>query len=435
MRVFITVGLGFGDEGKGTIVDALIRKFGGSLVVRYNGGPQAGHNVYTEDGKHHTFSQFGAGTFVPGCHTLLSQYMLVNPVSMKLEEEHLQAKGVADAYSRIFVDGRALIITPYHRALNRLRELARGTDRHGSCGMGIGDTVQHALYFPMEAIRCEDLYVPQVLIPKLMHTRARLQEMANQLQLPDKPEVFRELQTFHMDMQFLLDFYSSWPVRVRRQILDPYQVSQLIIRQKGIVFEGAQGVLIDQKHGFQPHTTWSDTTTRNAELILQEAEFRPAHKTVIGVSRTYMTRHGAGPFPTEGHFGGKICLTQDTNNPENPWQGKMRFGALDMPLLYYSMAAVSKVHPIDYIALTSCDAVSAPWPVCMDYDRNWFLTGNNNAVTPDAVTAALKTVIPKIQAFDTPNFTMLFGCPVGIMSRGPLPQDKLFSTQIEKVPA
>ena len=90
-EVILVSGLGFGDEGKGSIVDYLVRTKGAEVVVRFNGGAQAGHNVVTPEGLHHTFSQFGSGTFVPGVKTHLSRFMILNPLGMIREEEHLQA--------------------------------------------------------------------------------------------------------------------------------------------------------------------------------------------------------------------------------------------------------------------------------------------------------------------------------------------------------
>lgn len=154
---WIVVGLGYGDEGKGSIVDALTRRHNIGLIVRFNGGAQAAHNVWTDDGRHHTFSQFGSGMFVPGAKTLLSRFMLANPIAMINEEEHLRSVGVTDAWQRTFIDRRCLVTTPWHVALNRARERARGENCHGSCGMGIGETVADWLERPHSAFRVADL--------------------------------------------------------------------------------------------------------------------------------------------------------------------------------------------------------------------------------------------------------------------------------------
>ena len=125
---------------------------GAHTVVRYNGGPQAGHNVVTPDGRHHTFSQFGAGTFVPGVRTHLACHMLVSPAAMLAEAAHLDGVGVPDAFARTTISARALVITPFQQAANRLRELARGDARHGSCGMGVGEAQADRIALGDEAV-------------------------------------------------------------------------------------------------------------------------------------------------------------------------------------------------------------------------------------------------------------------------------------------
>ena len=148
----LVVDLGFGDAGKGAITDYLARTTSAHTVVRFNGGAQARHNVVAPDGKHHAFSQFGSATLVPGVRTHLSRHMVLNPLAMLVEERYLRALGVEDAFARTAISAEALVITPFQRAANRLRELARslpagkaGERRHGSCGMGIGETVSDSL--------------------------------------------------------------------------------------------------------------------------------------------------------------------------------------------------------------------------------------------------------------------------------------------------
>ena len=151
----IVVGLAYGDEGKGTIVEHQVRTRDAKLVVRFNGGAQAGHNVVLADGRHHTFAQFGCGTFA-GAATLLSRHVLVNPSTLLAEARDLAGKGVPDPLRLMHIDREALVTTPFHVAANRLRELTRGDARHGSCGMGIGETVEDARLFPDHAIRIRD---------------------------------------------------------------------------------------------------------------------------------------------------------------------------------------------------------------------------------------------------------------------------------------
>ena len=121
----------------------------------------------TADGRHHTFAQFGSGTFTPGVRTHLSRFVLVDPLALAAEAAHLARIGVPDALDRLTVDRDALLVTPYHQAANRARELARGEDRHGSCGMGIGETASYAAGpIRADAPRVSDCAAPRPLIRK-----------------------------------------------------------------------------------------------------------------------------------------------------------------------------------------------------------------------------------------------------------------------------
>src|SRR5687767_10013422 len=156
-QAILVIDLAFGDCGKGAVVDFLTRRQHAHTVVRFNGGPQAGHNVVTPDGRHHTFSQFGSGTFVPGVRTLLSRFMLIEPYALLNEAKHLAQVGVPDALGRLIIDRRSPVITPAHQAANRLRELARGDAAHGTCGMGVGETMQDLLEHPDLMLQAADL--------------------------------------------------------------------------------------------------------------------------------------------------------------------------------------------------------------------------------------------------------------------------------------
>jgi len=145
---FLVVDLGFGDAGKGLLSYYLVRTTGARWVVRFNGGAQAGHNVVTTDGRHHTFSQVGAGSFVPGVRTYLARDMVVHPTALDSEARHLARVGVADAMRRMHVDPECRVTTPFHQASTRVRELLRGAARHGSCGVGVGETVRDSLKVP-----------------------------------------------------------------------------------------------------------------------------------------------------------------------------------------------------------------------------------------------------------------------------------------------
>ena len=137
-QAHIVTGLGYGDEGKGSWVDHIVRKHGIKYIVRHNGGAQAMHHVVGPDGRHHRFAQFGSGMLVPDTYTCLSRFMLIEPEALLQEAHALEGHGVHAPLSRQIVSENAPIITPFNRLLNRIQEVARGASRHGSCGITWG---------------------------------------------------------------------------------------------------------------------------------------------------------------------------------------------------------------------------------------------------------------------------------------------------------
>jgi len=285
-RHTIVVDLGYGDAGKGSIVDWLCHAAAGQsvhTVVRFNGGAQAAHNVVTPGGRHHTFAQFGSGTLSsPGTRTFLSRFMLVDPLALVAEAEHLASLGVADPLGLVAIDRDALLTTPYHQAANRAREAARGGSRHGSCGMGIGETAAYSLARPDDAPRVGDCESPARLTRKVALLRDRVAGDGSLGPLPPPQDVTAACQAVAGRVTLTGDGYLA-----------------RLLRQRGsVVFEGAQGVLLDEWRGFHPYTTWSTTTFENAEALLKEAGM-PGEALRLGVTRAYLTRHGPGPFVTE----------------------------------------------------------------------------------------------------------------------------------------
>lgn len=350
---FIVVGLGFGDEGKGTIVDYLVREHGASAVVRFNGGAQAAHRVVNPDGSEHVFAQFGSGTFHPGCETYLSKHTIVNPLNLFNENDHLIQLGIDDALDRLSIDVEALIVTPFHVAANRLRELARGPIRHGSCGQGIGEAVSDSLRAWLPSIKAGDLFFESDLVQKLQAVQRakrnvydflladpdlekagwfdhRFVEESQALLDPDLPEMLAESY-----LQLAPNLVSDWKHRLRND--------------ETIVFEGAQGILLDENCGFHPHTTWSTATSENAHRLLSVAGYDGERRT-IGVTRCYLTRHGDGPLPTWDPVLSELLT--DPVNMADPWQGDFRVGNLDLGLLNYAIDADGR---IGEIAVTCLD--------------------------------------------------------------------------------
>lgn len=330
-RHLIVVDLGFGDAGKGATVDWLCSPRAGldvAAMVRFNGGAQAAHNVVA-DGRHHTFRQFGSGT-LSGVPTLLSRHMLVEPLALAAEARELAALGVADPLSLLYVDERALLTTPIHGAANRCREDTRGTARHGSCGIGIGETASYAL--DHDAPRVADCARPDVLRRKLIALERHYAPLLAGGRHRYDP------------IDDLVAAYSAFADAVA--ILPGEQLAGFA-RSGRLVFEGAQGVLLDEWRGTHPYTTWSTVEPRNARDMLARIG-APGY--VLGVTRAYLTRHGAGPFPTED----PALSIPEPHNGTGVYQGAFRRGHLDPLLLRYAIEACGG---IDGLAVNHLDAL------------------------------------------------------------------------------
>lgn len=338
------IGLGYGDEGKGAIVDYLTSRhspYGPGhfhTVVRFNGGAQAGHRVFQSDaipashagggGGFHIHSQFGSG-FLNGLNTHLSRFSLVDPLALASEAEHLDSMMPGQAFRYLTIDRHALLVTPFHSAANKARERARGDARHGSCGMGIGETMAFYLKHPDEAPRVGDVQDKKVIRRKLWALHDFYLDLIEEMPPIDTLiEVYRQ--------------FANWS-----KIVDEYYLPTLL-NNSNVIFEGAQGVLLDQDYGFHPYTTWSKTTYANVIELMSEADDHEFER--FGVLRTYSTRHGAGPFVAEDPEW--ATRFPDPTNVLGEWQGNFRVGPMDRVMMKYAAEAVGGV---DQVALTYMD--------------------------------------------------------------------------------
>lgn len=319
MKATAVIGANFGDEGKGLITDYLAAKDPAhTIVVRFNGGAQAGHTVVTPAGRRHVFHHFGSGTLA-GAKTFLSRYFIVNPFLWNKERREL-----IDAAMPTLVDRRAMLTTPFEMLINQEAERYRGTQRHGSCGIGINETVERCLG-PLTTT-VADIEKPYRLRELLGEIAKRSLSRLEQLNVKPSPFFLEMVQSGS-----LVDNYIEMCQEFRRaeRFVDG---TSTLVNFEHIVFEGAQGLLLDEHHRFFPHVTRSRTGIHNVARIAEEIGLTEAD--VIYVTRAYMTRHGAGPFPTE-HPG--LSFHDPTNAP-NEWQGSLRFGDLDTNLLAESIA-------------------------------------------------------------------------------------------------
>jgi adenylosuccinate synthase len=411
-------GFGFGDEGKGTTVDYLANladEAGRKLfttVVKTNGGVQTAHNVITNDGRHHTFGQFGSGTFA-GAQTFLSRFFLVNPLALHRESEYLAGVGVDRPLDLVRVDPRALITTPFHAEVNRVRELTRGGDRHGSCGVGIGETMVYARQFGAEAPIMADCANPPTMRRKLnkLYDYYTTAGFALEAAIP----VAELVEIYELLAQII-------------NITDEDYLERLLASER-VIFEGAQGVLLDQWYAFHPHATYSTTTFENGQTLLAEAG-QADEATRLGVIRAYQTRHGAGPMPTEDEVLGRAVT--DLHNGRGVFTGDFRVGHLDLVLLRYALEVAGQP---DFWSLTNLDRVEVE--PRFTYTRAYEIAGQRiERLIPSAqhdldyqraLTAQLWTAQPILEARPASfielveDFSLV---PVGLLSTGPQTANK-----------
>ncbi|MBE5821622.1 MAG: adenylosuccinate synthase [Clostridiales bacterium] len=325
----IVIGSLWGDEGKGHMTDILCNEKN-TLNIRFNGGSQASHTVVTPDNKRHSFHHFGAGTFT-GAKTYLSEDFIVNPISFVFELNEL-----FDSFKikpHVFVNPNAIVTTPWDMYLNQGIETYRDNQRHGSCGYGINETVERSRIEKYK-ITVMDLFSEENLINKLLliqneYIKQRLEQEYN-LTISDLDIKYQRLLNDQENISMFL-FYVS-------QFLSNIQIVQdnILNRFDNIVFEGAQGLLLDQNNTeYYPHVTTSNTGIKNVMDILASLSYIGPID-IYYMSRCYITKHGAGAF--KGELKEKpYSNIEDLTNIPNEFQGSLRFGYMDFDLLAYEI--------------------------------------------------------------------------------------------------
>lgn len=320
MRAFAVIGAGYGDEGKGLVTDWLCRQIaeeGGDapVVVRANGGAQAAHTVQLPDGRRHVFHHFGSGTFA-GARTHLARDFLVNPIAFY--EEFTQLWPLPS--KKVTVDPEALVTLPPDMLINQFREIMRGDGRHGSCGWGINETMVRSLRGA--AVRVRDLEVLKLEDLRRLRDESfgHFFRESEGKSIPVEAFVFSKndaiLEKFLENCHFFLENTEKLPD------------SELHVLGDTLVFEGAQGLGLDQDHGHFPYVTRSSTGMKNPLKICRQNNVTEIE--ALYVTRAYATRHGAGPLEHEGESHG--CEIVDLTNEPNKWQGTLRSAPLDIEL-------------------------------------------------------------------------------------------------------
>jgi adenylosuccinate synthase len=339
----VVLGLGFGDEGKGSVVDWLCRRHGASLVVRFNGGPQAGHNVVTPEGTWHCFAQMGAGLLVPGTRSVGAATVLVELEALQAEARALEARGLERPLARHSLDPAATLITPFHKMLGQMREIARP---RSTCGMGVGQAVR--LRAEGLALRLADLASPGRLKEMLEEISRRAHSEARALLRAHPSQAMREVYEYFRGRSDVASLAATYATLAEGLRLEP--ATDVLARARGpVLFEGAQGALLDCQGGFRPYVTSSPTTWRAAGPLLPPGARR------IGVLRAFAHRHGRGPLVTETAEPALQAAWADPRNPANRWQGPFRVGWLDLVALRYGLALNQGV---DELALTHLDGLA-----------------------------------------------------------------------------
>ena len=381
---FAVVDLGYGDSGKGPMVEGLCPNLSVRAVSRFTGGALAGHKGVPPVGRHHTFSQFGSGT-LQGIATHLSRFVIVDPLALSAE-----AAALGDPYELLAVDPDALLATPWHRAANRKRETLRGQDRHGSCGLGVGEAAAFSLVPGSEPPRVADALAPRRL-------RARLRALRDHLTDELGPLDGLNDQSIDDFADVMLDFASLVSISDRMPLEEP------------CVFEGAQGVLLDEWRGFHPYTTWSTTTFDNVFELTNDV-------VRLGVVRTYATRHGPGPFVTED----ESLSFLEPYNDTGPWQGAFRMGHFDAVANRY---AIEVCGGVDALAVTHCD-VAVP-AYCDSYTTMERIPPGpfRNLDYQESLTRKLFASRPVLTP-GPPPIGELLGAPVLVESHGPRTNEK-----------
>ena len=325
-KVIAVIGAGYGDEGKGLMTDYFSSQYDDAVVIRSNGGAQAGHTVVTPEGQRHVFSHFGSGTF-NGSPTFLSRHFVVNP--MLFVKEHKAFIKEFGIIPKIYIDLGCLVTTPFDMLLNQTHEAMRGDDVHGSCGVGFGETIERALVY-------DSLFMTDVdyLLDKRNHKddfpdflrQIRDKYVPTRIDLNEVSDEFIKI----LNSDVLIDDY----IEACKYLLKHTSFRQIDTFEKNtLIFEAAQGLLLDMDYGYFPHVTRSNCGMKNISNLLNDIWIHGEHDVTVNyVRRAYTTRHGAGPLDGELNFSNIKHNIVDDTNITNEFQGTLRFAHADFNL-------------------------------------------------------------------------------------------------------
>ena len=346
-KTAVVLGAQWGDEGKGKIVDVLSEQF--SAVARYAGGHNAGHTVIHGE-KKFVLQLIPCGVLRPGCKSVIGNGVVLDPIAFLKEVAKLREMGIA-LDGQLFVSNRSQVILPYHRMIELAAESAPGRKKIGTTSRGIGPAYEDKM--ARSGLRVVDLLRPELLQTHIEAACAEKNAIAHAL-----------FGTDPLDPKKMYDEYAEAAEKVRPFVADTSRLLHGILVDGGsVMFEGAQGTMLDIDHGTYPFVTSSSATAGGAATGTGVGP--TAIGTVISVTKAYVTRVGEGPFPTEIHDAIGETLRARGNEYGAVTGRPRRCGWLDIPLLRYS----NQVNGAEWLVVTKLDVLDGleEVPVCTGY--------------------------------------------------------------------
>ncbi len=346
-KTAVILGAQWGDEGKGKIVDVLSGRF--SVVARYAGGHNAGHTVII-GGKRFVLQLVPCGVLRPDCRAVIGNGVVLDPMAFLSEVARLKELGV-DVAGQLFVSDRAHVILPYHRMIELASENAPGRMKIGTTSRGIGPAYEDKM--KRGGLRVVDLLNTELLRTHIKNACHEKNTIAHALFASEPIDPDKMYEEYARAAEALAPFVAD----TSRMLNDALKAGG------SIMFEGAQGTLLDIDHGTYPFVTSSSATAGGAATGTGVGPTKIG--TVIGVTKAYVTRVGEGPFPTEIH---------DAQGEEIRSRGQeygavtgrpRRCGWLDLPLLRYS----TQINGTEWLVVTKLDVLDTlrEIPVCTAY--------------------------------------------------------------------
>jgi adenylosuccinate synthase len=350
----VILGAQWGDEGKGKIVDVLSERF--SVVARYAGGHNAGHTVIIK-GRKFILQLIPCGVLRPECKGVIGNGVVLDPMAFLNEVKKLKDAGLP-VDGQLYVSNRAQVILPYHRMIELAAENAPGRTKIGTTSRGIGPAYEDKMH--RSGLRVVDLLNPALLRTHIENACHEKNTIAHAL-----------FGTEPLDPKTMYEEYARAAEQVAPFVTDTaVLLNQELDKGGNVMFEGAQGALLDIDHGTYPFVTSSSATAGGAVTGTGVGPTRI--DTVIGVTKAYVTRVGEGPFPTEIHDDTADLLRARGQEYGAVTGRPRRCGWLDLPLLRYS----NMINSTEWLVVTKMDVMDEcdEIPVCTGYKINGKVT-------------------------------------------------------------